>query len=507
MRNEVRLMEKTYIAIDLKSFYASCECIYRNLDPLNVNLVVADESRTNKTICLAVSPPLKSYGIPGRPRLFEVIKKVKEINRIRIKNCENGRFSGKSFFKSELIANPCYELDYIIAPPQMALYIDTSTKIYDIYLKYVSKDDIHIYSVDEVFMDVTSYLSAYRMSPRDLAMMIIEDVLSETGITATVGIGTNLFLCKVAMDIVAKHIEPDEHGVRIAYLDEKSYRKLLWEHMPLTDFWMLGRGYQTKLEANGMFTMGDIALCSEKNEELLFKLFGVNAGLLIDHAWGVESCTIKDIKNYVPAENSSSISQVLQRPYSFDEATVIVREMAASLALDLTKKKLVTNQITLTIGYDTVNSENYGTVQNYIGETKKDFYSRATPKHSHGSENINIHSSSVSLISSSALKLFSRIVNRNLTVRRINITACKIIPVNMIPCEKSEEQLDFFTDYDKINDEKIRRERFMTREADMQMSIIKIKEKYGKNSLLYGSSYLECATARERNIQIGGHRA
>lgn len=495
---------RTYIAIDLKSFYASVECIERNLDPMTANLVVADSSRTEKTICLAVSPSLKSFGIPGRPRLFEVIQKIKKVNEERIKLTKNGVFEKSSYDINEINSNPNTEVSYIIAPPRMAYYIEYSTKIYNIYLKYIAPEDIHVYSIDEVFIDATNYLKTYNLTAKELAMKIISDVLNTTKITATAGIGTNLYLCKTAMDIVAKHIKPDENGVRIASLTEYEYRQKLWNHTPLTDFWRIGKGYAKKLNENGLYTMGDIARCSLGkssdfyNENLLFKLFGVNAELLIDHAWGWEPCTIKDIKSYKPSENSVGAGQVLHCPYTFEKARLVIREMADSLALTLVDHGLVTNQLTITVGYDIENIKN-----NYTGELDTDNYGRKIPKHSHSTINLDSYTSSGSIIVDSALKLFDEITNQNLFIRRLNITANKIISESDIPLSNSFKQLDLFSDIKTEEKTDIQ----ISKEKNMQKAILSIKKKYGKNAILKGVSLTEGATAKERNNQIGGHRA
>lgn len=436
--------ERKYIAIDLKSFYASVECVERRLNPLTTNLVVADASRTEKTICLAVSPSLKAYGISGRARLFEVIQKVKEINDQRQRKARR-KLTEKSFRDGELKNNPNLLVSFIAAPPRMAYYIEYSTKIYDIYLKYVSQDDIHVYSIDEVFLDVTDYLKNYKMSAHDLARTIIKDILQSTGITATAGIGTNLYLCKVAMDIVAKHVEADEDGVRIAELDEMSYRRLLWNHTPITDFWRVGKGYAKKLENVHLYTMGDIARCSlgsEKdyyNEELLYKLFGVNAELLIDHAWGYEPCTIKDIKKYKPRDKSIGSGQVLHEPYTYDKARLIVKEMVDMLTLDLVDKNLVTDQIVLTIGYDIKNINH-----SYTGETKIDMYGRKIPKHSHGTANMKFPTSSTKLITEKVLELYDRIVNKKLFIRRLNISANHLVDSQSVKNKEFYDQMDIF---------------------------------------------------------------
>ena len=498
-------MEKnrTYIAIDLKSFFASVECADRGLDPLDTNLVVADESRTDKTICLAVTPSLKQYGISGRARLFEVVEQVGKLNEKRRLFATQKTFSGKSHSDKELKANPNLAVSYITASPRMALYMEYSTRIYQIYLKYVAPEDIQVYSIDEVFMDVTDYLKAYNQTPHDLAMTIIRDVLSSTGITATAGIGSNLYLCKVAMDIVAKHIPADRDGVRIAELDEMSYRRLLWNHRPLTDFWRLGRGYAKKLESMGLFTMGDIARYSLENEDRLYQMFGVNAELLIDHAWGYEPCTIADIKSYKPSSNSLSMGQVLQKPYNCEKALLIVREMADMLALSLAEKGLNTNQIVLHLSYDSENFSDPAIKLHYRGEISVDMYGKAVPKSAHGSENLGRHTCSARLISEAAEKLFCRIADEQLLIRKINITACDIISDTAAACEYSSDQPSLFTDCDKQAEENA----FFKRERDMQKAILSIKKRFGKNALLKGMNLEEDATTAERNRQIGGHKA
>lgn len=498
------LSDKAYIAIDLKSFYASVECVDRGLDPLDTNLVVADPTRTDKTICLAVSPSLKSYGIPGRPRLFEVNQKVREINAQRKYKAPKHSFTHESYFHSELVKEPDAELTFITAPPRMAHYMEVSTQIYNVYLKYIAPEDIHVYSIDEVFIDATNYLKTYGMTPRELAMKMVLDVLETTGITATAGIGTNLYLCKVAMDIYAKHTEPDENGVRIAELDEMSYRKILWDHRPLTDFWRIGRGYSSKLEAHGLYTMGDIARCSVGretdyyNEELLYKLFGINAELLIDHAWGWEPTEISDIKSYRPENSSLSSGQVLQEPYEFDKARLVYKEMADLLSLDLVEKKLVTDQIVLTVGYDTGNLK-----KDYKGAVETDRYGRKMPKYAHGSENIGRFTASTKLITQAAMNLFDRTVDKNLLVRRMYLVANHVVTEAQAKKESEYEQLDFFTDTKKNEEE----ENNLKKEKDMQNAIVKIKQKYGKNAIIKGMNLEEGATALERNRQIGGHKA
>lgn len=492
--------ERTYIAIDLKSFYASVECVERKLDPMNTNLVVADESRTEKTIVLAVSPSLKAFGLPGRPRLFEVIQQVERVNNQRLYQFRkmNRNYSLQlgepSYFASELNSTPNLKVDYIVASPRMKYYIEYSTKIYEIYLKYISKDDIVVYSIDEVFMDVTDYLDMYKQTAHELAMTIIRDVLKTTGITATAGIGTNLYLAKIAMDIVAKKMPPDKDGVRIAELDEMSYRRQLWEHTPLTDFWRLGAGYAKKLQANGMYTMGDVAARSEYDEEIFYKLFGINAELLIDHAWGYEPCTVADIKNYKPQSKSVSQGQVLSEPYDAQKGKLVTLEMADILALDLVFKGLVTDQIVLTIGYD----HDCG---DYAGEFSADRYGRKIPKHTHGTEHLPRQTSSSKLIYKATADLFDRIVDPKLKIRRINIVACNVIPENR--AHNGAEQLDLFSDATELE----RLDRDLEREKNMQKAIITLKEKFGKNAVLKGINLEDGATARDRNRQIGGHKA
>ena len=500
-------MERTFIAIDLKSFYASVECRERGLDPLDTNLVVADESRTDKTICLAVTPSLKSYGIGGRCRLFEVRQRVREANAGRRHDAPGHKLEGRSHLFSELQANPSLAVDFLIAPPRMAHYMEYSTRIYKVYMKYVAPEDIIVYSIDEVFMDVTRYLKTYGLSPHDLAMKIILDVLATTGITATAGIGANLYLCKVAMDIVAKHIPADENGVRIAELDERSYREKLWAHTPLTDFWRVGRGYAKKLEENGMFTMGDVARRSLTDEEALFKLFGKNAELLIDHAWGCEPCTVEAVKAYKPGSNSLGSGQVLQEPYTADKARLVLREMADALSMDLFGKNLVTDQIVVTIGYDIENIKDAKRRANYKGEIVRDGYGRQIPKHSHGTINLARHTSSTKRIMDAASELYDRVVNRELLIRRLNITACRVIPESEAPREDAPEQMDMFTDYAELDAERERENAALEREKRKQAALLKIKNKYGKNAVLRGMNFEEGATMRDRNGQIGGHKA
>lgn len=498
------MANKAYIAIDLKSFYASVECVDRGLDPLDTNLVVADPTRTEKTICLAVSPSLKSYGIPGRARLFEAIQKVREVNAQRKYKAPGHSFSHESYFHSELIKDPSSELTFITAPPRMAHYMEVSTRIYNIYLKYIAPEDIHVYSIDEVFIDATDYLKTYGLTPRELAMKMVLDVLETTGITATAGIGTNLYLCKIAMDIYAKHCKPDKNGVRIAELDEMSYRRILWDHRPLTDFWRVGRGISKKLEEHGMYTMGDVARCSVGresdyyNEDLLYKLFGVNAELLIDHAWGWEPTEISDIKSYRPESSSLSSGQVLQEPYEFSKARLVLKEMADLLSLELVSKRIVTDQIVLTVGYDIESLK-----KSYSGAVETDRYGRKIPKTAHSSENIGRYTSSTKLICETTMKLFDRIVDKDLLVRRMYIVANHIITENDAEKEREYVQLNLFSDTEKQEAE----ENELKKEKDMQRAILKIKSKYGKNSIIKGMNLKEGATALERNRQIGGHKA
>ncbi len=498
-------MEKVYMCIDLKSFYASVECIERGLDPLNTNLVVADESRTEKTVCLAITPSLKQYGLGGRARLFEVIQKVKSINYERRKNNNYKKFSSKSFLDSELKKDRTLELDFIIAPPQMKKYMKYSTNIYKIYLKYLAPEDIFVYSIDEVFCDITTYLSMYQMTAKELVSKIIKDVYDTTGITATAGIGTNMYLAKVCMDIVAKHTEPNEIGVRIAEIDEMSYRKLLWNHKPLTSFWRVGKGIADKLEKNGLYTMGDVARCSLNNENLLYKLFGVNAELLIDHAWGWEPTTIEEVKAYKPERNSISSGQVLHSPYKYENAKLIVREMIDLLSLDLTDKHLVTKQLVLDIGYDIENLTNPAIKKMYNGEITIDNYGREVPKHSHGTINLDYNTSSSKVLSKKCIELYDRIVNKNLLIRKINITACNIIDEDIVEKEVVHEQLNLFSSSDdseqKIEDKKRQKE-----DNKLQHVLLDIKNKYGKNSILKGMNLEEGGTTIDRNNQVGGHK-
>ncbi|MBQ6159486.1 MAG: DNA methylase [Oscillospiraceae bacterium] len=500
-------MERQYLAIDLKSFYASVECVERGLDPLNTNLVVADESRTDKTICLAVSPSLKAHGIPGRPRLFEVKQAVVRINARRLGAAPAQRFTGSSVFADELRANPGLKLDLIIATPRMARYMDCSAGVYQTYLNYVAPEDIHVYSIDEVFIDVTPYLRTYQCTARELAGRMIRDVLRRTGVTATAGIGTNLYLCKVAMDIVAKKLPADADGVRIAELDERSYREQLWEHRPLTDFWRIGHGISRRLEANGLFTMGDIARCSlgkdheRRNEALLYKLFGVNAELLIDHAWGCESCTMADIKAYRPQSSSLSVGQVLHRPYNWEETRLIVREMADSLVLDLVEKGLATDQLVLSVGYDVENLKTPEARSGFGGPTARDWYGRTMPQSVNGSVNLGRHSASTKALTQAAVALFEQIADPHLTVRRLCIAANHVrseTELAQVPA-----QLSLFSDPET----EAAREAEAEKERRQQEAILAIRKKYGKNAIVKAMNLQEAGTAIDRNAQVGGHKA
>lgn len=500
---------RIYAAIDLKSFFASVECVERGLDPLGVNLVVADKSRTEKTICLAVSPSLKSYGISGRARLFEVVQRVREVNRERLKNVSGGKFNGKSFVDEELKSDPNKELGFIIAQPRMAKYVQTSRKIYEIYKKYVSEDDVIVYSIDEVFIDLTDYLKIYKQTARELVMTMVKDILGETGITATAGIGTNLYLAKIAMDVEAKKIKADENGVRIAELDERTYREKLWEHKPITDFWRVGPGYAKKLAEQGLHTMGDIARCSlgkssdYYNEELLFKLFGINAELLIDHAWGFEPCTVKDVKAYRPESSSLSSGQVLQEPYTFEKARLIVKEMADFLSMDMVEKRLVTDQIVLNVGYDVENLSGRAGAGEYGGEIKIDRYGRKVPKEAHGSQNLDGFTSSTKILVEQFDKLFVRIADEKLLVRRLNLCASHTLDERRAAEESSVSQISFFDDEKKT----VTRDEEMKKERKRQEAVLEIRKKYGKNAVLKGMNYESGATGKQRNDQIGGHKA
>ncbi len=493
-------MEKVYICIDLKSFYASVECVERGLDPLKTNLAVADSTRTEKTICLAISPSLKQYGIGGRARLFELLQLVKEVNKKRKEENNGRKFSGKSIDDDELKHDKTKELDLIIAPPRMSHYINFSAKIYNIYLRYIASEDIFVYSIDEVFADITKYLKYNHTTPKEFVTMILKEVVKETGITATAGIGSNLFLAKVAMDVVAKHAKADEYGVRIARLDEKSFKEKLWGYRPITDIWRIGKGIASRLEQNHIYTLGDIARCSIENEELLYKLFGVNAELLIDHAWGVEPCTIESIKSYKPLAKSISTGQVLPYPYSYQKAKLIIREMSELLALNLAEKHLVTDQLVLTIGYDISN-----VTEDYHGEVKVDFYGRKIPKHAHGSIHLEEKTSSSRKIMDAVTKLFEKIIDPDLLVKRINISATGLISVEKEKMILKYEQLDIFTNPDTLQIEEKARKKEEREESSLQQAVLNIKEKYGKNAILRGMNLESGSTMIERNRQIGGH--
>ena len=507
---EVQMMEeKRYIAIDLKSFYASVECMQRGLDPMTTNLVVADESRTEKTICLAVSHSLKSYGIPGRPRLFEVVQIIKAVNNQRKLKAPNKTLVGESYDNTVLPKRPELAVSYIVAPPQMAKYMEVSTQIYNVYLKYIAPEDIHVYSIDEVFIDATAYLGTYNCTAHELAVKIIRDVLATTGITATAGIGTNMYLCKVAMDIVAKKMPADKDGVRIAELNELSYRQQLWNHRPLTDFWRVGKGYAKKLEYNGLFTMGDIALESmtERGEDRLYKLFGVNAELLIDHAWGWEPCTIEDIKSYKPSSNSLGSGQVLHCPYDNEKARLIVREMTDLLVLDLVEKHLVTDQLVLTIGYDIENLTDPEISKYYSGPVTTDRYGRKIPKHAHGTVTLDKRTSSTRIIVEAMLGLFDRIADKKLLIRRVNVTANRVVDEDSVKDFPQSEQMDLFTDYEELERKQRAEAKTLERERKAQEAIIELRKKFGKNAVLKGMNLQEGATTKDRNGQVGGHKA
>ena len=493
-------MNRVYICIDLKSFYASVECMERGLDPLNTNLVVADSSRTEKTICLAVSPSLKKLGISGRARLFEAIQGVKESNNIRKKNNHNRRFTGKSYFQDELNSNKSLEIDFIIATPQMKKYMNYSTKIYDTYLKYVAPEDIYAYSIDEVFCDITGYLKTYKMTPREMITKMIQDVYDTTGITATGGIGTNMYLAKIAMDIVAKHMEPNKFGVRIAGLDEYTYRKLLWSHKPITDFWRVGKGIAKTLASNNMYTMGDVARKSIEDQDLLYKLFGINAEYLIDHAWGYEPCTMKDVKNFKPKINSLSEGQVLHKPYDYEHTKLIVKEMTDNVSFALTRKGLVTDQLVLEIGYDTSNLEFYD------GEITEDRYGRKIPKHAHGTIRLDRFSSTSSVLRKYVVELFDRIINKDLYVRRVYVIAGNVRNKESVKNQKVYEQIDLFTNYEEKEKKDIEEEKSIEKDDNLQEVLLDIKNKFGKNSIVKGMNLEEGGTAIERNGQVGGHR-
>ena len=494
--------ERTYLAIDLKSFYASVECVERGLDPLTTNLVVADASRTEKTICLAVTPSLKQYGIGGRARLFEVVQRVRQVNNERRRQAPYWQFSGESADDNELKANPELAVTYHVAPPRMAYYIDYSTRIFSIYMKYVAPEDIHVYSIDEVFIDATNYLKLYKITAHELARRMIGHVLRETGITATAGIGPNLYLCKVAMDIVAKHIPADKDGVRIAEIDEMSYRRQLWNHQPLTDFWRLGRGIAHKLEACGMRTMGDVARCSLTQEGLLYKLFGVNAELLIDHAWGWEPCTMAAIKAYRPRSNSFSSGQVLSEPYPFEKARIVMREMADAMALKLVSIRMVASQVGIFINYDAKSLEQ----STYAGDIVSDYYGRPAPKPAHGGVLLPHPTSSARIITEAAMAVFDQKVNPKLLVRRLTITVNQVVDETSVPTAPAE-QLDMFTDYETLAQQRKAEQSALNKERRMQEAVLSIKRKFSKNAIFRGMDLEEGATTRERNSQIGGHKA
>jgi len=501
-------LKRTYIAIDLKSFYASVECVDRGLDPLTTNLVVADVSRTEKTICLAVSPSLKEYGISGRARLFEVIQRVQQINYQRQSKTLAKRLTGRSIFAKELKEHADWAVDYIAAPPRMSHYIKVSSKVYTIYLKYIAPEDIHVYSIDEVFIDVTNYLSTYKMTAHELAITIIRDVLKHTGITATAGIGNNMYLCKVAMDIVAKKMPADKDGVRIAELDEASYRRELWDYKPITRFWRVGKGIANKLAVYGIDTMGKLARLSLQNEEFLYQMCGVNAELLIDHAWGWEPCTIEAVKAYRPDTNSFSCGQVLQKSCDFKKARVVIQEMAESMALNLVKKQLLTDQIVLTVGYDAESLTRPEIREKYHGENITNYYGKLVPKHAHSTSNFDKPTSSSRLIMKSAATLFDHIVNPDLLVRRLNLTVNHVVAESAIQ-KKSEQpqQLDLFTDYETIEKQETEKQKKLDKERLIQEAQLKIKQRFGKNAILRGLNFEEGATAKDRNAQIGGHKA
>lgn len=498
-------MERRYLAIDLKSFYASVECLARGYDPLRTHLVVADESRTEKTVCLAVSPSLKEFGISSRARLFEVLETVREINRARKRAAKDHSFTGKSVFPDELEKDPSLALDFVIAPPRMRQYLETSTQIFEIYKRFVSPEDIHVYSIDEAFLDVTDYLKSYRSDAVSLAMRIVQTVFVETGITATAGVGSNLYLAKVAMDVVAKHVPPDENGVRIAELNETTYRKLLWDHRPLTDFWRVGKGYSDKLNRYGLYTMGDIALRSLSDEDFFYNLFGVNAELLIDHAWGYEPVTLREIKSYRPETNSMSSGQVLKMPYSFEKARLVLREMADLLSFDLVEKGLVTRQIVLTVGYDKENLAEPTRRREYRGEVKIDRFGRSVPKHGRGTENLEEYTSSTRRLTEAAVRLFERVADPNLLVRRLNLCFCRVIRKEDIPRE-APRQLDLFHSIEELSRAQEEEAESLETERRLQSTVLTIRKKFGKNALVKGMDLQEGATTIERNDTIGGHR-
>ncbi len=501
------MREKVYAAIDLKSFYASVECVERGLDALSTNLLVADVSRTEKTICLAVSPSLKRYGIPGRARLFEANQTLRRVNAQRQRMAPGAKFTGSSYNANELDRDPSLKIDYIAAPPKMALYMEYSSRIYSIYLRHVAPEDIHPYSIDEVFIDLTPHLKRTGMSAREFTRMLIQEVLRETGITATAGIGPNLYLCKVAMDITAKHIPPDSDGVRIAELDEMSYRTQLWDHRPITDFWRVGKGTADRLANHYIYTMGDIARCSVYNEQLLYRLFGINAELLIDHAWGWEPCSISDIRSYKPSSRSISSGQVLQEPYGFEKAKLIVKEMVDALVLDLVSKHLVCDHVVLHIGYDVANLSDPHRMKSYTGDIKTDHYGRQVPKSARGTANLGGHTSSARIISEKVLAVYDKEVGRELLIRRITLAAGHLIPEDSVKDTARYEQISLFTDVAELERQQSEEKAALLKEKRMQTALISIKSRFGKNAILKGNSFQEGATARERNAQIGGHKA
>lgn len=501
------MAERNYICCDLKSFYASVECLERGLNPLTTNLVVADLSRTEKTICLAVTPSLKAYGISGRARLFEVVQRVKQVNAQRKWAAPRHELTGTSSNAIELSQNPSLALDYIVAPPRMAHYIDWSTRVYSVYLKHLAPEDIFPYSIDEVFIDATAYLRTYNLTAREFTRRLILDILKTTGLTAAAGVGTNMYLAKIAMDISAKHIPADEYGVRIAELDEMTYRRTLWTHQPITDFWRVGKGYATKLAEYGIFTMGDVARCSLNNEDLLYRLFGVNAELLIDHAWAWEPCTMAEVKAYKPENRSIVSGQVLQEPYTAEKARLVIREMADTLALDLVDKGLVTDQLVLTVGYDRENLDNPQRRARYQGDVTTDRYGRKIPKHAHGSINLGCYTSSGENLLRATAELFDRIVSKDLLVRRMSLCANHLQDEASAPIKGEVEQLDLFTDYTAKEKQDAENEISRARERKIQETVLELKKRFGKNAVLKGMNLEEGATAKERNSQIGGHKA
>ncbi len=500
-------MEKLYFAIDLKSFYASVECVALGADPLTFHLVVADPTRSEKTICLAVSPALKKLGIPGRPRLFEVDQKLKEINQERMRQNHNQPFRGKAYFENE-VSDLNKKVSTAIATPRMAEYIRISTMIYGIYLKYFSAEDIHVYSVDEVFIDVTSYLHTYQKTPVELAKMVMNDVLQKTGITATTGIGTNLYLAKVAMDILAKHVKPDAQGARIAYLDENLYRRQLWTHQPITDFWRVGVGTARRLEKLGLHTMGDIARCSlgstmeAMNEDLLYQEFGINAELLIDHAWGKETCTIKEIKQFEPKAHSFQSGQVLACPYTNEKARLIVKEMVDQLVLDMTAKNISCRAVVLSIGYDI---ENIKKCPQYVDSIVTDWYGRQLPKSVHGGVRFDKHVNSETMIMHAVLRIFDQITDPHLTIRRIYIGAEDVVDNQTAENEHTYRQMDLFSDTSYEEEQAL--EDAQKKDLKLQQTINTIRQKFGKNSVVKLMNLEEDARQMERNDEIGGHRA